>query len=144
MIVVSGCLAGERCRYDGESKPDERIKAMVESGEAITVCPEQLGGLSTPRMPCEIIGGDGFDVLDGKARVMDRDGMDQTQAFINGAKETLKIVLESGTKRVMLKSLSPSCGYKRIYDGTFSRKVQSGLGVTAALLIKNGITVEEI
>jgi len=105
------------------------------------VCPEQLGGCPTPRDPCEIAGGDGGDVLDGRCAVISWTGADMTEKFIKGAYETLKIAKACGAKKAILKARSPSCGAGRIYDGTFSGKTIPGNGVAAELLIRNGIEV---
>lgn len=104
----------------------------------VPVCPEQLGGLSTPRRPAEIIGGDGFDVLRGRAKVIDSAGKDVTAYFLKGAREVLTIVRLNQVTRVYLKEGSPSCGTTQI---VFKKKKRSGSGVTAALLIKEGIEV---
>jgi uncharacterized protein YbbK (DUF523 family) len=117
---------------------------MYERGEIVLVCPEVLGGLDTPRCPCEIVGGDGGDVLCGTARVLSRDGGDMTQPYVDGAKKTLEIARQCGARRAYLKSRSPSCGYGCIYDGTFSGKLKAGAGVAAQLLKQNGIEVIEI
>lgn len=98
MIIVSSCLAGRPCRYDGTAKPNEKIMRMVREGVALPVCAEELGGLPTPRKPCEIIGGDGMDVLDGKAYVQTEDGADKTAEFIAGANAVLALAKECGFK----------------------------------------------
>ena len=141
MILVSKCLTGECCRYDGRSSPDPEICALVESGEAIAVCPEQLGGLPTPRVPAELTGS-GELVLEGKARAVTRDGRDVTAEFVKGAYEALNAAREAGATRAILKGKSPSCGKGRIYDGGFCGRLTEGSGVCAALLMKNGISVE--
>jgi len=105
------------------------------------VCPEQLGGLRTPRAPQEIQGGNGEDVLDGKCKVLNIDGKDVTQEFIAGAEEALKIVKLLHIEEFIGKSRSPSCGCGQIYDGTFSRQLIDGDGVTTALLKRNGIRI---
>lgn len=127
---------GERCRYDGA------VKGRIKIEGAVPVCPEALGGLLTPRMPAEIVGGDGNDVLCGRARVLTSDGRDVTAEFIAGARATFAVCQRAGAKRAVLKSKSPSCGACAIYDGTFTRTLRAGQGVTAALLMQNGITVE--
>jgi len=114
---------------------------LAEEGKVIPVCPEQLGGCPTPRDPCEIAGGDGGDVLDGRCAVISWTGADMTEKFIKGAYETLKIAKACGAKKAILKARSPSCGAGRIYDGTFSGKTIPGNGVAAELLIRNGIEV---
>ncbi|MBA4537366.1 DUF523 domain-containing protein [Bacillus aquiflavi] len=141
MLVVSACLAGINCRYDGGHQLIKKINELVEQRKAIVVCPEVLGGLDTPREPAEIVGGSGEDVLDGKAKVINRLGEDVTDSFIKGAYETLKRVKEVGATAVVLKENSPSCGSNMIYNGNFSNEKVSGEGVTAALLRKEGINV---
>ncbi|WP_027417746.1 DUF523 domain-containing protein [Aneurinibacillus terranovensis] len=141
MRVVSACLMGCKCRYDGNANYVEKMARFVEAGKALPVCPEQLGGLSTPRNPAEIVGGDGFDVLDGKARVVDNQGNYVTDLFIRGAEQALHIAQAAGAKEAILKERSPSCGSTSIYDGSFSKSKRSGVGVTAALFIRNGIVV---
>ena len=142
MILVSACLCGVHCRYDGKAKPDQEIIALLRAGEAIPVCPEQLGGLPVPRPPAEIIGGDGEAVLNGSARVCNNLGQNVTEAFVMGAEETLLIARLSGAEKAILKANSPSCGAGVIYDGTFSGSTRAGDGVASALLKKNGIEVE--
>lgn len=140
MKIVSACLCGINCRYDGESRQDPEIIEMVNRGEAIPVCPEQLGGLPTPRMPAELTGS-GQDVLWGDARALRRDGQDVTEAFIKGAEAALVIAKEYGADEAILKAKSPSCGRGSIYDGSFTGTLREGDGVTAALFERNGIRV---
>lgn len=142
MVLVSACLAGVPCRYDGKAKPDLEITELAKTVEVKLVCPEILGGLTTPRPPSEIQSGTGEDVLSGKARVVAKDGRDVTEAFLSGAQKTLEMALACGVKRVILKAKSPSCGCGMVYDGTFSGTLRKGNGVTAALLMQNGIEVE--
>lgn len=141
MMLVSACLAGCRCRYDGSSRPDHQLEELVAKGEALPVCPEQLGGLPTPRSPAQIVGGDGDDVLEGRARVLTEEGVDVTAAFLKGAEETLRMARLVGATVAILKERSPSCGSAVIYDGTFSGATRKGRGVTAALLAGHGIVV---
>lgn len=141
MLIVSACLAGINCRYNGSNDINKEIEQMVSRGIAIPVCPEQLGGCATPRPAVEISGGTGADVLDGKCRVMNKNGEDVTNEFIKGAEEVLKIAKLAGVKKAILKSRSPSCGCGSIYDGTFNRLLISGNGVTSELLRRNGIEV---
>ncbi|WP_047153162.1 DUF523 domain-containing protein [Aneurinibacillus tyrosinisolvens] len=141
MKIVSACLMGCQCRYDKKDNRVEQIEQLVKEGKAVPVCPEQLGGLPTPRPPAEIVGGDGFDVLDGKARVIDDRGNDVTADFIQGAQQALRIAQTAGAAEAVLKERSPSCGSAAIYDGTFSKTKRTGVGVTAALFIRNGIAV---
>ena len=141
MILVSACLMGCHCRYDGKDNLHPKIAKLIKEGKAIPVCPEQLGGLPTPRPPAEIVGGDGKDVIQGKARVMDVNGKDVTREFIRGALQTLQIARIAGVKEAILKQRSPSCGSLEIYNGSFSKTMRRGVGVTAALLSQNGINV---
>lgn len=141
MIIVSACLAGLNCRYNGQSSLYKEVEELVRKGSAIVVCPEQLGGCPTPRPAAEISGGSGADVFDGKARVIRNDGKDVTQEFIKGAEEVLKIARITGAKIAILKSKSPSCGCGLIYDGSFSGKLIDGNGVAAELLMRNGVKV---
>lgn len=130
-FAVSACLCGFPCRYDGKSKPDERIKALYEEGRALPVCPEKLGGLTTPRTPCEIING----------RVVSSDGEDRTNEYLLGSQRVLELCKKHGIKKAVLKQNSPSCGSSHIYDGTFSGTLIEGEGCLTALLRKNGIEV---
>ncbi|SFP66841.1 DUF523 domain-containing protein [Caldicoprobacter faecalis] len=141
MILVSACLAGICCKYNGGNNGIPLIKELVKQGKAILLCPEQLGGLPTPRLPAEIKGGSARDVLQGKASVVREDGADVTENFIRGAREVLKFCQEMGIRRAILKSKSPSCGKGLVYDGTFTGKLVEGNGVTAQLLIDDGIEV---
>ncbi|NQD68434.1 DUF523 domain-containing protein [Bacillus haikouensis] len=141
MIVVSSCLAGLEVRYNGTHRLDNKIRKLMEENKAITVCPELLGGFSTPREPAEIISGDGEDVLDGKAKVVEKTGRDVTELYIKGAYSTLKKTKEIGATIVVLKEYSPSCGSTMIYNGEFKDKKIIGNGVTTALLKRNGIQV---
>ncbi|RKD32540.1 DUF523 domain-containing protein [Thermohalobacter berrensis] len=136
MYIVSSCLAGVNCRYDGKANLDKKVYELVKEGKAILVCPEQLGGLTTPRLPSEII-----ENKEGELKVINKEGRDVTSNFIRGAKETLKIAKAVDAKTAILKARSPSCGCGFIYDGTFSGKLKKGNGITADLLIKNGIKV---
>lgn len=141
MIIVSACLCGINTRYDGKSNLNEKALKLLKEGKAVLVCPEQLGGLSTPRPPQEIVGGTGADVLDGKAKVMTIEGNDGTIEFIKGADETLKIAKQVGAEYAILKAKSPSCGFGKIYDGNFTSTKINGNGVTAELLRRNGIKI---
>jgi uncharacterized protein YbbK (DUF523 family) len=141
MKLCSACLLGVKCRYDGQSKPDERVLALAKTETLIPVCPEQLGGQPTPRPGAEIQGGDGLAVLNGTAKVMEPSGNDVTANFIAGAEEILKLAKLFNITEAILKQKSPSCGCGRIYDGTFSKTLIEGDGVTAALLKNNGIKV---
>ena len=131
MMIVSACLAGFPCRYDGKARPCAQVVELVRAGKAIPVCPEQLGGLPTPRTSCEIREG----------RVVDADGRDRTEAFERGARAVLKIAQTYGATEALLQSRSPSCGSGWIYDGSFTKTLTAGDGVTARLLKENGIQV---
>ncbi|MBT8420180.1 MAG: DUF523 domain-containing protein [Gammaproteobacteria bacterium] len=131
MKIISACLAGVKCRYDGEAMPCQKVIEWVRQGKAIPVCPEQLGGLTTPRPPAE--------KQDDK--VFTKDGKDITRQFENGAREALRIARLAGCEEAVLKARSPSCGFGEIYDGTFSGRLIAGDGVFAGLLRKNGISV---
>lgn len=141
LVLVSACLAGCACRHDGSSNPDPEVARLVAEGRAVQICPERDGGLPTPRPPAEIVGGDGHDVLAGRARVKAADGTDVTDTYIKGARRALEVVRSSGATRAILKARSPSCGKGVIYDGTFSHERTEGDGVTTALLTQHGIRV---
>lgn len=141
MKLVSACLCGINCAWNGKSKVSPKVLKLIKSGDLIPVCPEQLGGLSTPRVPQEIQGGPGEDTLCGKCKVINKDGKDVTAQFIRGAEETLKIAKLTGATEFIAKSKSPSCGCGFTYDGTFSDTLVEGDGVTTAFLKQNGIKV---
>lgn len=141
LVLVSACLAGCECRFDGKANPAKGVAALVAAGRAVQVCPEEEGGLPTPRPPAEIVGGDGHDVLSGAAKVVTKDGVDVTDVYIAGARKALEAAQATGATTAILKSRSPSCGKGAIYDGSFSRTVRTGDGVTAALLSQHGIEV---
>jgi uncharacterized protein YbbK (DUF523 family) len=140
-VLVSACLAGRPCRFDGRHKKDDRVAELVALGGALPVCPEVEGGLPTPRRPAEIVGGDGHDVLAGRARVVTADGRDVTDAYLDGARAALEAAEDEGATLAILKARSPSCGCGDIYDGTHCGTLVNGIGVTAALLQDHGITV---
>lgn len=131
MKLCSACLLGVKCRYDGSAKPNDKVMKSAKEEILIPVCPEQLGGLSTPRKPAEQQGD----------RVVTKDGNDVTENFQRGAKQVLEVARLYGIKTAILKQRSPSCGCGRIYDGTFSGTVIEGDGVTAKFLKENGIEV---
>ena len=130
-ILVSACLAGEFCRWDGGTNLVPKIKALVDAGKAVTVCPEQLGGLPTPRLPSERLGD----------RVVSSEGADVTAEFRRGAEEALRVCKEHGCRLAILKAKSPSCGKGLIHNGLFDGGLVPGDGMTAQLLMENGITV---
>lgn len=131
MLLMSACLAGRPCRYDGSACPHPWAVARFERGEAVLVCPEELGGLPTPRQPSERRGG----------RVVSIEGADVTEQFVRGAREALRICEERGCDAAVLKARSPSCGCGRIYDGSFTGALVVGNGVLAELLLERGIPV---
>lgn len=141
MILVSSCLAGLEVRYNGTHSLDNMIWKLIEENKAISVCPELLGGFSIPREPAEIVGGNGDDVLDGKAKVIEKSGRDVTVLYIKGAYATLKTAKEVKATIVVLKEYSPSCGSSMIYNGEFKGEKIIGNGVTTALLKRNGLQV---
>lgn len=134
MIIVSACLAGVECRYDGQSKSRSDLVELVAQGKAIAVCPEELGGLPTPRPPSEQVGD----------RVFSCHGDDVTNFYHSGAQRALQVALETGgpIDKAILKSHSPMCGCGSVYDGTFSGKKTEGDGVFTTLLKEKGIKVE--
>ncbi|MEA2487203.1 MAG: hypothetical protein QOF16_857 [Actinomycetota bacterium] len=140
-ILVSACLAGRRCRFDGRANPDDEVAKLVAEGRAVLICPEVDGGLGTPRPAAEIVGGDGHDVLAGRARVVTAGGVDVTDQYLAGANHALTEARTHGATKALLKGRSPSCGKGDIYDGSFSRTTRTGDGVTAALLEQNGVAV---
>lgn len=129
--ICSACLLGVLCRFDGQSKPDEKALKLLKKEILIPICPEQLGGLTTPREPAE--------QKDG--RVVTSSGKDVTKNFQKGAREVFRVAELFGAKEAILKQRSPSCGSGQIYDGTFSKRIIKGDGVTTKLLKNNGIKV---
>lgn len=139
-IIISACLLGIPCRYNGKSEVNEEALRLFLEGEALLICPEIASGQKTPRPACEIVNGDGQDVLKGKARIIDKDGNDYTKKFVEGAKIILEnIVSRHDIKRALLKSGSPSCGVENIYSGSFDGTKIRGCGVLSALLKESGI-----
>ena len=141
-ILVSTCLVGINSQWnEGSAKVDDVVE-LVKSGKAVFLCPEQLGGLSTPRDPAEIEAGKtAKDVLEGKGKVITRTGTDVTKQYVSGAQRLLAFCQEIGIETAILKAGSPSCGSRETYDGTFSNTMRPGKGITAELLDQNGIEV---
>ena len=135
MYIISACLAGVDCKYSGGNNKNDKVIDLVRQGKAVLVCPEQLGGLSTPRLPSEI------KDIGCERVVVSTSGEDVTQQFLKGAKETLNIAKMMNIKKAILKSRSPSCGCGKIYDGSFTKTLKDGHGFTAELLISNGIEI---
>ena len=130
-IIVSACLLGENCKYNGGNNKCDDIISLAEKFEIIPVCPECFGGLPIPRVPSEIKDG----------RVYSKTGEDLTEAFLSGAEQTLYIAKEANAPCAVLKENSPSCGFGKIYDGTFSGNKIDGNGITAQLLYDNEIQI---
>ena len=134
VVLVSACILGHPVRYDGTSRPIPRLP--LRGMKIVPVCPEVLGGLATPRPSQEMKGGDGFAVLDGKARVVNIEGVDTTDAFLRGANAVLEIARNTGAVAAILKARSPACGCFGVW---INGELKRGVGVTAALLKRNGI-----
>ena len=137
-FLVSGCLLGLGCRYDGGTCSSPSLIRFASSANLIPICPEQLGGLSTPRPSASITGGDGDDVLSGYARVVNKKGEDVTDAFKRGAEESLRLARLMGAGIALLRENSPSCGLSTPYCES---ETGFGKGVTASLLHSSGIKV---
>lgn len=143
-VLISACLMGAPVRYDGRGKPlsDGLMARLSAACRLVPFCPEQSAGLPTPRAPAEIEDGrSGDDVLDGRARVVEKGGRDVTAFFVAGAGKALTVASDHGCGFALLIDGSPSCGSLAIYDGTFSAAKHPGNGVTAALLARHGIEV---
>lgn len=142
MILVSSCLLGLFSRYDGKANNTNALLMEYSNlGKYIPVCPEQMGGLHTPRKAAEILSGSGEEVLQREKRVIDENGNDVSENFIKGAEQVLYLTSILPIKAAILKERSPSCGVNNIYDGTFQHIMLKGEGVTTALLRKKGIPV---
>lgn len=135
MVLVSACLVGVNCKYNGKNNYNEKIFNLVKEGRAIPVCAEQLGGLTTPRLPCEIKN------IDGKRYVLNSNNIDVTKEFERGANEILNLAKSMNIKKAILKSRSPSCGIGKIYSGNFDNTLVDGNGILAELLLCNNIEV---
>ncbi len=135
MILVSACLVGINCKYNGGNNYNEKIYNLVKEGKAIPVCPEQLGGLKTPRYPSEI------KFCKNKRCVINNQGEDVTENFVRGANEVLNLVKKLNINKAILKSRSPSCGYKKVYSGNFDGKLVNGNGILTDLLLENNIEI---
>lgn len=130
-ILVSACLLGINCKYNGENNYSKEIDDFLKDYEVIPICPEIMGGLPTPRVPAEKL----------ENKVVTKDGIDVTKEYIKGANECLFLAKKYNIKKALLKLRSPSCGIGKIYDGTFSHTIIDGDGVTAELLKNNGIEI---
>jgi len=142
MIVISSCLIGKKCRYNGSDSLDVRL--IEELDDYIDVCPELLGGFGTPRPPCEIVEGGAKDVLEGRGKVADINGRNITQDMVKGAMLALELCKRNGVKKAYLKKNSPTCGCGEIYDGSFSGTLKDGNGIFAELLMMSGIEVRAV
>ena len=132
-VIVSACLLGENCKYNGGNNRCQKVIDFMKDHEVIPVCPEQMGGLSTPRLPAEISNG----------KVVNTEGVSVDAEFRTGAEAALEIALEEGAKQAILQPRSPSCGCKQVYDGTFSKTLIPGKGVFAQMLADHGIELLE-
>lgn len=130
-VLVSACLVGVKCRYNGTGVYDSAVEAYLVDKDILKVCPELMGGLETPREPCEL----------WKGKVVTKNGVDVSAAFLKGAEKVVELAKEQQIKLAILKSRSPSCGSNKIYDGTFTHTLIDGEGVCAALLKQAGIRV---
>lgn len=138
-LIVSACLVGLCTRLDGGARSFPAVLGLACQYCLVPLCPEQLGGLATPRVAAEIVGGAGEEVLKGEARVMTASGGDVTEAYVRGAAQVLLVTHLVGATTAVLKARSPSCGVGMTYDGTFSHSLRPGSGVAAALLSRHGL-----
>ncbi|MBU1088200.1 MAG: DUF523 domain-containing protein [Candidatus Omnitrophica bacterium] len=141
MIMVSACLAGTKCRYNGQDRANNIIVELKSKDKVVEVCPEIIAGFSTPRLPCEIVGGTGVDVINGQAIVVNNLGEDITQLIVKGCYQALESAKNNKIKLAVMKSKSVCCGAGQIYDGTFSRRLIPGDGILTVLLKQQGIKV---
>jgi len=143
MLLVSACLLGDRVRYDGKAKrlAHGGLQQLQAAGRVVPFCPEVAGGLPVPRAAAEIVGGDGADVIAGRATVQTGKGEDVSRYFLAGAEQALALCQQHGIETALLSEGSPSCGSSRIYDGSFTRNAIAASGVTSALLGQYGIRV---
>lgn len=140
-LLVSACLLGLNTRYDGGNNFCPDLASIQEKAVLVPVCPEQLGGLPTPRPPAEISCADGGEVLAGQAQVLTVSGEDRTAAYLRGARETRLLAEAVAAGAALFKARSPSCGNRQIYDGSFRKRLRCGPGVAAALLQASGLPV---
>lgn len=140
MYIISACLCGVNCKYNSNNNYNEYCNKLFINGEAILVCPEQLGGLPTPRIPSEM-NNRADEILKGKGEILAKDGRDVTEEFLKGAKEVEEIAKKLNIEVAILKDGSPSCGVNYVYDGTFTGNKIKGRGLTAEILVQNGISI---
>jgi len=139
--IISACLIGENCKYNGGNNLNERIRAIYKKTDSVAVCPEVLGGLGVPRARTELCKGAGDSVICGEAKVINEEHIDVTDALCTGSQRTLATAIENGITHAILKARSPSCGCGTVYDGSFTGSLQHGDGVCTALLKQNGFTI---
>jgi len=140
-VIVSACLAGVACTHEAEAKTRTWAVQLVAEGRVVLVCPEVAGGLPIPRPAAEIVGGEGADVLSGRAQVISETGEDVTQNYLAGARKAAEAARVAGAQIAILKARSPSCGCGAIHSGTFDGELRPGDGVTAAMLKQKGLKV---
>ena len=133
MYIISACLCGVNCKYNGLNNYNEKCNELFISGKAILVCPEQLGGLSTPRVPSELQDNT-LNIIKKNGKILNKDGEDVTENFLKGAREVATIAKKLNIKKAILKEGSPFCGVNYIYDGTFTGNKIKGNGITTELL----------
>lgn len=138
MYLISACLCGVNCKYNGKNNYNEKCDELFKSGKAILICPEQLGGLTTPRVPSELLS-KAEDVIKNNGKVITKDGLDVTSNFVKGAKEVVEIAKKLPISTAILKEGSPSCGVNYVYDGSFNGIKIKGNGITAEMLKEIGI-----
>ncbi|MCR5005367.1 MAG: DUF523 domain-containing protein [Clostridiales bacterium] len=134
IILISACLIGTNCKYNGGNNRNEKVMQFLEGHEVIPICPEVMGGLPTPRVPAEIVG----------STVINREGRSVDREYRCGAQQALEIAVREQPDLIILQSRSPSCGVKQRYDGTFSGTLIPGQGVTAELLVQHGFHVMDV
>lgn len=140
MYLISACLCGVNCKYNGLNNYNKKCDELFRKGEAILICPEQLGGLTTPRVPSELQG-TAMEVLENKKKILSKEGIDVTKEFVKGAREVVNIAEKLSISKAILKEGSPSCGVNFVYDGSFSGNKIKGCGITTHLLKELGIDV---
>ena len=138
MYLISACLCGVNCKYNGANNYNEKCNELFISGKAVLICPEQLGGLTTPRVPSELQA-NAKDVMEGNGKVITKEGLDVTKEFIKGAKEVVEIAKKLPISAAILKEGSPSCGVNFVYDGSFNGNKVKGKGITTEMLNEIGI-----
>jgi uncharacterized protein YbbK (DUF523 family) len=137
-ILISACLAGVNCRWDGTNSRDQKIIELVGKSRVLLVCPEELAGFSTPREKAEFLGGDGSDIISGKGKIVTLDGKDITSQMVKGAERTLQLAKKYNIRYAIMKKNSPSCGYGKIYR---KGRLVKGDGFATAILKKEGIKI---